>query len=44
MRTDNKNAVTMDPSGFVVLAEYIPAVIQEIAFFLQFHRRQNRRL
>lgn len=32
MRADNKNAVTMDPSGFVVLAEYIPAVIQEIRY------------
>ncbi|MBP0985994.1 MAG: M15 family metallopeptidase, partial [Oscillospiraceae bacterium] len=32
MRVDNKNAVTMDPSGFVVLAEYIPAVIQEIRY------------
>ena len=32
MRADNQNAVTMDPSGFVVLAEYIPAVIQEIRY------------
>lgn len=33
MRAENKNNVTMDPSGFVVLAEYIPAVIQEIRYY-----------
>lgn len=32
MRAENKNNVTMDPSGFVVLAEYIPAVVQEIRY------------
>ncbi|MBR5979774.1 MAG: M15 family metallopeptidase [Oscillospiraceae bacterium] len=32
MRVDNKNAVTMDPSGFVVLADYIPAAVQEIRY------------
>ena len=32
MRADNKNAVTMDPSGFVVLADYIPAAVQEIRY------------
>ena len=32
MRAENKNNVAMDPSGFVVLAEYIPAVIQEIRY------------
>ena len=33
MRAENKNNVTMDPSGFVVLAEFIPAVIQEIRYY-----------
>ena len=37
MRADNKNAVTMDPSGFVVLAEYIPAVIQEIRYYSSYN-------
>ncbi len=32
MRTEYKNDVTMDPSGFVVLADYIPAIIQEIRY------------
>ena len=32
MRAENKNAVTMDPSGFVVLADYIPAAVQEIRY------------
>ena len=33
MRTEYKNDVTMDPSGFVVLAEYIPHIIQEIRYY-----------
>ena len=28
-----EKTVTMDPSGFVVLAEYVPAVIQEIRYY-----------
>ena len=32
MRTEYKNNVTMDPSGFVVLADYVPAIIQEIRY------------
>ena len=30
---DYKHAVTMDPSGFVLLADYIPGVIQEIRYY-----------
>ncbi len=33
MRTDYRNSVTMDPSGFVLLADYIPAIIQEIRYY-----------
>ena len=33
MRAEYKNDVTMDPSGFVVLAEYIPHIIQEIRYY-----------
>lgn len=29
----NRNIVTMDPSGFTVLAEYIPSVVQEIRYY-----------
>lgn len=31
--TDFKNKVTMDPSGFVVLADYIQDIIQEIRYY-----------
>ncbi len=30
---DYKHTVTMDPSGFVLLADYIPGVIQEIRYY-----------
>ena len=32
MRTDYRNDVTMDPSGFVLLADYIPQIVQEIRY------------
>ena len=32
MRTDYKREVTMDPSGFVVLSDYVPGIIQEIRY------------
>ena len=32
MRTEYKNDVTMDPSGFVVLADYVPQIVQEIRY------------
>ena len=32
MRTSYKNDVTMDPSGFVVLADYVPHIVQEIRY------------
>ena len=33
MRTDYKNDMTMDPSGFVVLADYVPHIVQEIRYY-----------
>ena len=33
MRTAYKNDVTMDPSGFVLLADYVPNIIQEIRYY-----------
>ena len=33
MKTIYNNNVTMDPSGFVVLAEYVPGIIQEIRYY-----------
>ena len=33
MRTDYKNDVTMDPSGFVLLSDYVPNIIQEIRYY-----------
>ena len=33
MRAENKNDITMDPSGFVVLAEYVPQIVQEIRYY-----------
>ena len=33
MAVDFKRIVTMDPSAFVVLADYVPAIIQEIRYY-----------
>ncbi len=33
MRTEYKNDVTMDPSGFVLLADYVPQIVQEIRYY-----------
>ena len=33
MRTNDKNDVTMDPSGFVLLADYVPHIVQEIRYY-----------
>ncbi len=30
---DYKRTVTMDPSGFVVLADYVPPIVQEIRYY-----------
>ena len=32
MRTDHADSRTMDPSGFVVLADYVPHIVQEIRY------------
>ena len=32
MRTEYRNDPTMDPSGFVLLADYVPHIIQEIRY------------
>lgn len=33
MRREYKNDVTMDPSGFVLLADYVPHIVQEIRYY-----------
>ena len=33
MKTNYKNDITMDPSGFVLLSDYVPHIIQEIRYF-----------
>ena len=33
MQTDYRQKVTMDPSGFVVLGEYVPGILQEIRYY-----------
>ena len=33
MRTEYKNDITMDPSGFVLLADCVPQIIQEIRYY-----------
>ena len=33
MKTEYRNDLTMDPSGFVLLAEYVPQIIQEIRYY-----------
>ena len=33
MRTEYRNDVTMDPSGFVLLADYVPQIVQEIRYY-----------
>ena len=33
MRTEYKNNFTMDPSGFVLLSDFVPQIVQEIRYF-----------
>ena len=33
MRTEYKNDTTMDPSGFVLLADFVPHIVQEIRYY-----------
>ena len=33
MRTEYRNDVTMDPSGFVLLSDYVPHAVQEIRYY-----------
>ena len=33
MLTNTRNEVTMDPSGFVLLSDYVPHAVQEIRYF-----------
>ncbi|MBE6471084.1 MAG: peptidase M15, partial [Coriobacteriaceae bacterium] len=33
MEPNYKEMVTKDPSGFVLLADYVPAIIQEIRYY-----------
>jgi D-alanyl-D-alanine dipeptidase len=33
MKTVYKNNITMDPSGFVLLAVFVPHIVQEIRYY-----------
>ena len=33
MKTEHVNSLTMDPSGFVLLADHVPNIIQEIRYY-----------
>ena len=33
MRSDDRNDITMDPSGFVLLSDHVPHIVQEIRYF-----------
>ncbi len=33
MRKESRSDVTMDPSGFVLLADYVPQIVQEIRYY-----------
>ncbi len=33
MSSDHKQSLTMDPSGFVLLSDFIPAIVQEIRYY-----------
>ena len=37
MKTIYNNDITMDPSGFVVLADFVPGVIQEIRYYTTYN-------
>ena len=37
MRKEYKNDLTMDPSGFVVLADFIPHIVQEIRYYSSYN-------
>ena len=37
MKTEYRNNVTMDPSGFVVLADYVPHIVQEIRYYSSYN-------
>ena len=33
MKTEYRNDITMDPSGFVLLADFVPHIVQEIRYY-----------
>ncbi|MBO5555559.1 MAG: M15 family metallopeptidase [Oscillospiraceae bacterium] len=37
MRTAYKNDLTMDPAGFVLLADYVPHIVQEIRYYTTYN-------
>ena len=43
MRTEYRNDPTMDPSGFVLLADYVPQIVQEIRYYSTSRRRARSR-
>ena len=37
MRAEYRNDLTLDPSGFVLLAEYVPHIVQEIRYYTTYN-------
>ena len=37
MRTERHNDITKDPSGFVLLADYVPHIVQEIRYYATYN-------
>ena len=37
MRTEYRNDPTMDPSGFVLLADFVPQIVQEIRYYSSYN-------
>ena len=37
MRSEYRNDLTMDPSGFVLLADYVPHIVQEIRYYTTYN-------
>lgn len=37
MRTERLNDITKDPSGFVLLADYVPHIVQEIRYYATYN-------
>ena len=42
MKTVYKNNITMDPSGFVLLADFVPHIVQEIRYYSEVSHPDHR--